>query len=140
MAKVLSEYFGKVKVIKEERKAFEDLWVTRESHLDDGVDRHSHRHLRLGGVEEADELLVPGPDQPNLQSYEDARAAALTGRPDRRLRNLAWPALPRAESTSRRDVDFAHLKAADAKVDFAAIIENGWRKTAPWRHQKCSSP
>ncbi len=27
--------------------------------VDDGVDRHSHRHLRLGGVEEADELLVP---------------------------------------------------------------------------------
>jgi hypothetical protein len=29
------------------------------SWLNDGVDRHSHRHLRLGGVEEADELLVP---------------------------------------------------------------------------------
>ena len=27
--------------------------------VDDGVDRHSHWHLRLGGVEEADELLVP---------------------------------------------------------------------------------
>jgi hypothetical protein len=27
--------------------------------VDDGVDRHSHRHPRLGGVEEADELLVP---------------------------------------------------------------------------------
>ena len=27
--------------------------------VDGGVDRHSHRHLRLGGVEEADELLVP---------------------------------------------------------------------------------
>ena len=27
--------------------------------VDDGVDRHSHRHLRLSGVEEADELLVP---------------------------------------------------------------------------------
>ena len=27
--------------------------------VDDGVDRHSRRHLCLDGVEEADELLVP---------------------------------------------------------------------------------
>ena len=27
--------------------------------VDDGVDRVSRRHLRLDGVEEADELLVP---------------------------------------------------------------------------------
>jgi len=26
---------NRFKVIKEERKAFEDLWVTRESHLDE---------------------------------------------------------------------------------------------------------
>ena len=46
---------NRLKVIKEERKAFEDLWVTRESHLDE-VSGFQAFHL-LRGPEREDHVL-----------------------------------------------------------------------------------
>jgi heme-degrading monooxygenase HmoA len=46
---------NRFKVIKEERKAFEDLWVTRQSHLDE-VKGFQAFHL-LRGPEHEDHVL-----------------------------------------------------------------------------------
>jgi heme-degrading monooxygenase HmoA len=46
---------NRFKVIKEERKAFEDLWVTRQSHLDE-VKGFRALHL-LRGPEREDHVL-----------------------------------------------------------------------------------
>jgi heme-degrading monooxygenase HmoA len=40
---------NRFKVIKEERKAFEDLWVARESHLDEGNGFQAFHLLRGRG-------------------------------------------------------------------------------------------
>jgi 6-phosphogluconate dehydrogenase (decarboxylating) len=54
---------NRFKVIKEERKAFEDLWVARQSHLDE-VEGFRAFHL-LRGPEREDQVLYSG-----RQSYE----------------------------------------------------------------------